>query len=234
MTTSDQRANLPTDPPTDLQLHINESGSGRTMVFSHGVGSDANVWSDFAPVLAPSYRVLAWDQPGHGSSPHAAPDAYGPRLAYGSLEGVIGSSEGVVLVGHSLGGYLSCRYAIEHPDRVAALVLIATGPGFRSSDAMAKWNADTRRGAEKEGRPERLVGLHEDAYVIDHLADISCPTLVIVGSEDAAFLGATDYIEKKIPGIERLTVDGAGHMIPATHGAQLAGIIAEFLDHRLA
>ena len=184
------------------------------------------------PGLSASYRVVAWDQPGHGRSPAAAADAYGPRLGYASLTSVADRFDQVVLLGHSLGGYLSARYAIDHPDRVAALILIATGPGFRSPDAMEKWNADVRKGAGKQGRPETLVGLHEDSHVIDHLGDIRCPTLVIVGSLDKAFLGATDYIEKKVPGVERITIDGADHMVPSTHGDPIAALVLEFLGRR--
>lgn len=204
------------------------------MVLSHGVGSDQSVWSGLTGVLSERFTTLTWDQPGHGSSPALEdPTAYGPALAYAALGQVIGNDPSVVLVGHSLGGYLSARYAIDHPDAVAALVLIATGPGFRAAEAMEKWNADIRRQAEKSGRPEQLVGLHQDAHVMDHLADISCPTLVIVGSEDKAFLGATDYLERKIPGIERHTLDGAGHMAPATHADAIAPIVSAFLARAL-
>jgi pimeloyl-ACP methyl ester carboxylesterase len=211
-------------------LNIEITGTGPTIVLSHGVGSSASVWNGWVPVLSPNYQVVAWDQPGHGQSMHAEPEAYGPKLAYESLERVIGASSEVILVGHSLGGYLSARFAIANPSRVRALVLVATGPGFRNPEALAKWNSSVRRGAEKQRSPQNLVGLHEDSYVIDHLADLSCPTMVLVGSEDAAFLGATDYIEKKVPGIIRHTIDGAGHMMPETHGAELANIVKNFLQ----
>ena len=198
-------------------------------MFSHGAGSSAEVWKQWLPILSPSHRVVVWDQPGHGLSAPVALEAYGPVLAYESLCLAVGDSSDVILVGHSLGGYLSARFAITNPTRVRALVLVATGPGFRNPEAMAKWNDDVKRGAEKRGRPESLVGLHEDSYVIDHLADIACPSMVLVGSEDAAFMGSTDYIEKKVPGIVRHTIDGAGHMVPKTHGTELAILVKDFL-----
>ena len=71
-------------------LHVETAGSGRTIVFSHGVGSSAGVWDGWVPVLAPSYRVVRWDQPGHGTSAPVDPDRYGPRLAYESLCRVVG------------------------------------------------------------------------------------------------------------------------------------------------
>ena len=221
-----------TTPP---KLHIERtgSGSGPAVIASHGVGSDTKVWANLSAVVAAQRTFIAWDQPGHGASAAVEDDAYGPSLAYESLRRVVDPEPSAILLGHSLGGYLSCRYAIEFPERVAALILIATGPGFRSPDAMEKWNRDARRSAEKQGRPAMLVGLHEDSYVMDHLADIACPTFVLVGANDAAFVGATDYIERKVPGVERLTIEDAGHMVPATHGAIIGAHINEFLQRRL-
>ncbi len=222
---------MSTAAPSDL--HVVADGTGPTLVMSHGVGSSAAVWDGWVPALSASFRVVRWDQPGHGQSPAVEADRYSGMLAYESLCRVVGDATGVVLAGHSLGGYLSCRFAIEHPEQVAALVLVATGPGFRSPEAMEGWNADIRRQSEKASRPAMLVGLHHDTLVMDRLAGIACPVLLMVGSQDKAFLGATDYIERKIPGVERHTIEEAGHMMPETHGAQLAAITAEFLARRL-
>ena len=224
---------------TDLHIHITKAAAGAAtglpIVLSHGVGSDTTVWDTLAADLSHAHLVAAWDQPGHGRSAALDdPTAYGPGIAYASLIRVTDPYDPVVLLGHSLGGDLSARYAIDRPERVAALVLIATGPGFRSPDAREKWNHDIRQMAEKQGRPEALVGLHADAHVMDHLADITCPTLVIVGSDDAAFLGATDYLERKITGAERVTIADAGHMVPSTHGVEIAGLVRAFLNRRLA
>ena len=220
---------------TPPHLHIERTGSGNgpAVIASHGVGSDTTVWAALGPVVAAHRPFISWDQPGHGASGRVDADVYGPSLAYASLSRVTDPEAPVILLGHSLGGYLSCRYTIDHPERVKALILIATGPGFRSPDAMDKWNADVRRGAEKKGRPETLVGLHEDSFVMDHLTDITCPALVFVGVNDAAFFGATDYIERKVPGIERITVPDAGHMVPATHGELLGTHINDFLTRKL-
>ena len=56
---------------------------------------------------------------------------------------------------------------------------------------------------------------------------------VTLGDGDAAFLGATDYIERRIPGSERITIPDAGHMVPATHGEILGALIDEFLKRKL-
>ncbi len=224
-----------------FDLHVSRVGSGPAIIASHGVGSSGDVWDSMAAVLSKNYLFLAWDQPGHGQSAHLGdPTSYSAMTPYDALVQVVDETrvangrQKVILLGHSLGGYVSARYAIDHPDRVGALILISTGPGFRSPDAREKWNTDVIKQSERKTRPEMLVGLHADAYVIDHLGDITCPTLAMVGSEDAAFVGATEYIEKKIPGAIRVTLEGAGHMAPRTHGEEMATVVSAFLAERLA
>lgn len=68
---------------------------------------------------------------------------------------------------------------------------------------------------------------------MDRLGDIACPAMLLVGADDKPFLGATDYIERKVPGIERHTIEEADHAVPSTHATQLAGMVAEFLERRL-
>ena len=50
-----------------------------------------------------------------------------------------------------------------------------------------------------------------DSRVIDSLATIAVPTLVVVGARDTPFLAAADYMSGKIPGAVRVVLDGAGH-----------------------
>jgi 2-succinyl-6-hydroxy-2,4-cyclohexadiene-1-carboxylate synthase len=55
----------------------------------------------------------------------------------------------------------------------------------------------------------RVLGEHE--AVTDRLAEIRCPTLVMVGAEDAPFLGPADELERGIAGAQRVTIEGAAH-----------------------
>jgi pimeloyl-ACP methyl ester carboxylesterase len=218
-----------------FDLHVSGAGSGPLIVASHGVGSSSKVWTDVLPAFS-EYEFVTWDQPGHGQSPHLVePNAYNAMTPYDALTQVVQNSlstrtdDRVILLGHSLGGYVSARYAVDRPERVAALVLLATGPGFRSPDARQKWNEDIIAQAESKSRPEMLVGLHEDSHVMDHLADIACPTLVMVGADDKAFVGAADYLERKIPNAKRVTIANAGHKAPQTHASEIAAEIRQFL-----
>ena len=75
-----------------------------------------------------------------------------------------------VVGGLSLGGYLSLAFNVEHPDRVAGLILCDTGPGYRKDEPRAKWNAMAARFADafdrdgldaRTGSPEVQAAHHQ-------------------------------------------------------------------------
>jgi pimeloyl-ACP methyl ester carboxylesterase len=109
------------------------AGSGPSVVLIHGLGGAVSSWTELAPLLARTRRVIAPDLPGHGrSSPLAAAPNLNPfadRVA-GVLEreGV----EAATVVGHSFGGSVALRLAMRHPRLVSALVL-AGAAGISSS-----------------------------------------------------------------------------------------------------
>lgn len=222
-----------------LQLHFEAAGTGRPIVFSSGIGHTAASWSEIAAALTEKARVLSWDYRGHGRSDRFAdPKHYSMDLAVADLVTMISNAGGsadkpAVLVGHSLGGYLSLRAAIENPQLVQALVLIATGPGFRDEIAREKWNRfvlsmDIGSEADSEARN---LSLQSDGKVIDSLGSISVPTLVLVGSEDRRFLSAKDYLTTKIRGATGAVIDGARHPVHRTHARQVAAEILRFLSN---
>ena len=101
-------------------------GSGTTtLVLVHGVNDQAGSWAAVVPKLAERFRVVAVDLPGHGGSePLAGPLPM--RMMIDALAAVVDrESPGtpVVLVGNSMGGWVSILYASEHPERIAQLVL---------------------------------------------------------------------------------------------------------------
>ncbi|MEC8643400.1 MAG: alpha/beta hydrolase [Pseudomonadota bacterium] len=105
------------------------------LVCLHGIGGDATSFrAQIAGLAGPDLRVLSWDMPGYGgSAPLAAMDfaALCERLCAALDE--LGLAR-VVIAGQSIGGMIAQDMAIRHPDRVAALVLIATVPGFGGRD----------------------------------------------------------------------------------------------------
>lgn len=115
-----------------LRLHYVEAGQGPATLLIHGLGGFAESWRHNIPALARHGRVVALDLPGFGRSgkprrPYTA--TYLARAVGGFLRAL--GVGGVRLVGHSLGGAVAARYALEHPGLVERLALIgAAVPGF--------------------------------------------------------------------------------------------------------
>ena len=104
-------------------------GHGPPVILVHGLSASLADWSRLMPILVcAGYRTIAVDQLGHGDTEKPDdPDHYSTDVLYGAVEEWIdglGLNGSVYLVGHSLGGYVSLTYALNHPDRVRAMVLI--------------------------------------------------------------------------------------------------------------
>jgi 4,5:9,10-diseco-3-hydroxy-5,9,17-trioxoandrosta-1(10),2-diene-4-oate hydrolase len=108
--------------------YLDTGGAAKTVVLIHGMGNDTDSWMFNIPALARSHRVVAIDLPGYGKSDKPAV-AYRVGLWVDFLDRFLRdlSIERPVLVGASLGGWIAASYALEHPDRVSALVLVSTG-----------------------------------------------------------------------------------------------------------
>jgi len=114
-----------------LSIHLLEwSHEGVVMLLLHGFGNEAHVWDDFAPVVAPHYRTIAVDLRGHGDSAHDPKGRYDYQTHVRDLEAITAELgiDRLVLVGHSLGGRISTLFAARHPERLAGLVLVDSGP----------------------------------------------------------------------------------------------------------
>ncbi len=97
----------------------------RTMVLVHGVNDQAGSWSSVVKELVKAFRVVAVDLPGHGESGPAAGPLPMPMLVDALAAIVDRESPGapVILIGNSMGGWVSILYASEHSQRVSHLVL---------------------------------------------------------------------------------------------------------------
>ncbi len=120
------------------------AGDDKTpLVFIHGLSSYLGFWEYQLPELSRDRRVLALDLPGFGAS--GRPDAPYTPPWYGDV--VVDWMDAIgldraVLVGHSMGGQIALTVALEHPERVEALVLAAPA-GFETfKPGAARWMKD--------------------------------------------------------------------------------------------
>ena len=226
-----------------VAIHYEVHGPGDKAVpavlLSHGYGATCRMWDGQIAALAERYRVILWDMRGHGRSGDPADAAlYSQALTVGDMAAVLDAcgEERAVIGGLSLGGVMSLALHLAYPERVRALMLFDTGPGFRNPEARQRWNAQAEARAHRleeqglaalGGGTEARLGTHrsarglagaargmlaqEGSALIDSLPTIAVPTLVLVGSEDTNFLGAADYMAGKIAGAKKVVIPGAGH-----------------------
>jgi pimeloyl-ACP methyl ester carboxylesterase len=109
-------------------IHYLDEGSGRPIVLLHGLGGSTASWRLLMPLLADRYRVVALDFPGYGHSTRAPAwpmsHEHQARRVLRLLDEL--GLQRVTLVGLSMGGAIAQRIAVRDPERVEALVLIAS------------------------------------------------------------------------------------------------------------
>jgi pimeloyl-ACP methyl ester carboxylesterase len=114
-----------------LQVHYKEDGQGEpTLILLHGFASSVFSWREVREPLAQYGRVVAFDRPAfglterptrwQGANPYAADNQADLTVALMDRLGI----EQAILVGNSAGGTVAARSALDHPDRVKALVLV--------------------------------------------------------------------------------------------------------------
>ncbi|MCP4087447.1 MAG: alpha/beta fold hydrolase [Actinomycetia bacterium] len=212
-----------------MTVAVDITGEGPGLVLTHGFGGSRRTWDTVAPILATRFTVGAWDLPGHGESPDVGVGNYSRELALEELAGVIEQvGTPVILVGHSLGGYLSMAHAIDHPTDVASLGLVATGPGFRKPEGREKWNRTVAKAEETFGVPTGSSGMvqQNDSRVIDGLGSIGGPAVLVVGEFDKRFHAAHEMLADKLKA-PSVVIEGGGHQVQETHGDQVAAVISD-------
>ncbi len=250
---------MPTQTLNGFEIGYDIYGSGPAVLFTHGYQASRAMWESQRPALEPRYQMITWDLRGHGSSGiDDDPSRYSQELLLGDMLALLdhAGAERATLVGHSLGGFASLRFYLDHPDRVRALVLFGSGPGFRDPEARAKWNDMAERfagGMEKRGlellqraglevstakhrsaqalaHAARRMLAQSDARVMDAIATIDVPVLVIVGAEDKQFIGSSEYMAKKIPGAQLVKIEDAAHAANMEQPDAFNDAMVGFLD----
>lgn len=226
------------------------------MLLTHGFGASQAMWAGNLDALSADREVLAWDLPGHGASVCTGEPTHDECVAEMlALLDVLGAPR-AVLGGMSLGGFLSLLLCARHPERVAALVLVDTGPGFRDDGARGAWNtwvgeladdlearglpalrpspesaaADHVAGAAGLAVAARGILAQRDGEAFESLGAITVPTLVIVGAEDERFLAAADAMTRRIPGARKVVIADAGHAANMDQAAEFDRAVHEFLE----
>lgn len=109
-------------------VHLRDEGprDAPVIMLLHGSNADLMTWQKWAEIMREDYRVIRYDQRGHGLTGPAA-DADYSRDSFVADVGAVADAMGLstfTLVGNSMGGWIAMAYALEHPERLEALVLV--------------------------------------------------------------------------------------------------------------
>ncbi len=111
----------------NANLYYEVAGEGQPLVFIHAGVADSRQWNNEFVHFAQDYRVLRYDLRGYGkSSPVEGEYSHLGDLV--ALLDEIGLHQPLVVIGCSMGGSLAMNFALEHPSRVNALVMVGSGP----------------------------------------------------------------------------------------------------------
>src|ERR1700716_705042 len=242
-----------------VNIYYEVHGSGPPLLLTHGYSSTSAMWQGQIEALSKRHKLVLWDMRGHGQSDYPDdPAAYSEALTVADIAALLDvvGAERAIVGGLSLGGYMSLAFFRAHPERVRALLIIDTGPGFKKDDARDAWNKrahETGDRFEREGlevlkslsrerssvvhrdasglaRAARGMLTQRDAGVIETLPHIKVPSLVVVGADDTPFLAASDYMAAKIPGAQKVVIPGAGHAANIDQPQAFIDAVLPFLD----
>ncbi len=122
-----------------VKVHYIEEGSGRPVVLVPGASFSARTWAEIGLVDAlaqAGFRAISVDPPGQGETPQGPFEFGGGRKFLEAFLPAVGFTRGALL-GASLGGHNIAMYALAHPDKVDALILVGAvglerhGPQFK-------------------------------------------------------------------------------------------------------
>jgi len=242
-----------------VEIYYEVHGSGPPLLLTHGYSSTSAMWQGQIEALSKRHRLVLWDMRGHGQSDYPNdPAAYSEALTVADMAALLdeAGAHSAIVGGLSLGGYMSLAFYRAHPQRVRALLIIDTGPGFKKDDAREAWNRrahETGERFEREGlavlkslsrersdvshrdasglaRAARGMLIQHDARVIELLPDIKVPSLIVVGADDTPFLAASDYMAAKIPGAQKAVIPAAGHAVNIDQPQAFIEAVLPFLD----
>jgi len=118
----------------NTELHVDIIGHGPDLVLLHGWGLNSACWQSIVPLLSAHYRLHLIDLPGFGFS-------HERYLASQSLDDITEAlvkvaPENAIWLGWSLGGLCATHFALQYPQRVSALVTVASSPKFMAAEAI--------------------------------------------------------------------------------------------------
>jgi pimeloyl-ACP methyl ester carboxylesterase len=241
-----------------VQFRMHGKADGEPLLLLHGWGGSSLSFMGAASLLEERYRTLAPDLPGFGFS-EAPPEAWGSTEYAHAIAGLprAAGCDAVDVVGHSFGGKVALALAVEYPDLVRRLVIVASPilqlppePGVRRAslrfsmlrgaskllpplrDRMLDWGRNRFGSADYKSagvlRPTLVRVVNEDWRPA--LAAINIPVLLIWGTDDTEVpLRVAEEALAELPDAKLVTLEGAGHFPFLDQPEPFAEAVTSFL-----
>jgi pimeloyl-ACP methyl ester carboxylesterase len=128
-----------------MKLAFKKYGQGEPLLILHGLYGMSDNWASIAKALAEKFTVYAIDARNHGHSPRDMKHDY--RAMSNDLEDFMAQQalSKATLLGHSMGGKTVSRFAMEHPEKVYALVVVDISPGAYENTSAAYPHVEMHR-----------------------------------------------------------------------------------------
>ena len=248
-----------------LHFLIREPATGLgTLVLVHGLGTSSSSWFKALRHINARYRIAALDLPGFGFSSAKNPKEFCTlQECVTALTAFVTHLDRgpITLLGHSLGGWVSARFAAQHPEQVRYLILVDTaGVYYRGIERLRETFTvssirDTRRLLNKlwyrypwyfkpfSGAVYRdLRRRHVDEFVqsieaeeilVEELASLRMPVSIIWGKEDAIMsIECVSSLRKLMPHADVSFIESCGHVPQLERPVQFATILNGALERK--
>lgn len=218
----------------------------QTLVLVHGFGGNATQWQHQIEAFAERNRVLAPDMRGHGRS-SVPRNGYDMAHLLDDLHAVldgVGVDEPVVLAGHSFGGAIVTDFALQHPERVSRLILIAAAKEYRIfrlyrlAFQLPDHVLRTLQPIIRRIIPASVLALKRIFWESlrswqgdEKFPQLQPPTMIIRGERDRVFPEAAfAQVSELVPGEDDVNVGASAHMVMIERRDAVNRAIERFME----
>jgi pimeloyl-ACP methyl ester carboxylesterase len=215
-----------------VTVHLRDEGpkDAPAILLLHGSNADLHTWEPWVAALTSQYRVIRFDQVGHGlTGPDPAHDY--SRANYVADVLAVADKLGLerfIIGGNSMGGKHALAFAIAHPDRVSGLVLVDASGGPMPQDKAAKKNSG---GGNIGFRIARMPGINR---LVEQITPRSLIAQSLEQSVSVKSIITEPMIDRywellRYPGNRRATLQRFSQPHESLTEAEIAGVTAPTL-----
>jgi pimeloyl-ACP methyl ester carboxylesterase len=195
------------------------------------------------PKLRASFELVTVDRPGFGHSGFGKSETSLDSHA-ASIKPLLDKYSGrkIIIIGHSYGGPVVCKMAMNYPNQIDGLMIVA-GSIDPELEPKESWRKPANRAIVRWLFPRAMVSSNQEimalkaelASMADDFGQINCATVVLQGTKDNLVPpGNADYAEQKIINPNYINIhrlEGINHFIPFTYETYIIDALFELKEH---